>query len=593
MKAVDFYKLPRAIQDRFVGSVQSGFPPAPLLATKGGTPTKLMWLGLSVLCLVLVVVLTSLGYGSLDSSISLHSAKLLVVYVALIFGIAFGVVQAYGLLTRERALPYAAGVYMFPACLIDARSDQFKVYSTQDLGAVDAQGGNVRVSFSGGPSFVFACASAAQAPAIAQEVQAGRDRAMHARATEDPKELVAVDPLHNPRFSSPVGPRDPYDMRLPPWKKVGWAVALLVAVILAPTLWYSRNSGSDKTMYAHATQANDTPSYQAYLARGAKFKDEVQNILLPRAELRDAERIGTVDALVAYKTSHPNSKIATEVQSSIHTAMLQELEKAKAPGTLAALEDFAKKFPDAGVDTELHDAMHAVYSRELDSYRKRAPNPPKDKNAQAFVERLFAYAEKNGPKIEIRFHRKKDESIGRADAYVVKTPSFMGEVSYPSRYFDEKHGTKRETALGKLLAAKFDNGFSPELFDVQMGAPVPPETDALPDVKVPTLWITHTAAWSGLTYVSQKPRGSYVGITFSFEALFVIPGDKQPIKLKSDISKQAPLGLLKDQDLAPGAAEDTVYETMATDAFDSFGKKVQALFFVKDDKPAPAPPPAQ
>ena len=33
MNAVDFYKLPRAIQDRFVGSVMSGFPPAPLLAT--------------------------------------------------------------------------------------------------------------------------------------------------------------------------------------------------------------------------------------------------------------------------------------------------------------------------------------------------------------------------------------------------------------------------------------------------------------------------------------------------------------------------------------------------------------------------------
>ena len=35
MKAVDFYKLPRAIQDRFVGSVMSGFPPAPISATKG------------------------------------------------------------------------------------------------------------------------------------------------------------------------------------------------------------------------------------------------------------------------------------------------------------------------------------------------------------------------------------------------------------------------------------------------------------------------------------------------------------------------------------------------------------------------------
>src|SRR5690606_11178074 len=47
MKAVDFYKLPRSIQDRFVGSVTSGFPPAPILVQKGGTPTKLLWLGLA------------------------------------------------------------------------------------------------------------------------------------------------------------------------------------------------------------------------------------------------------------------------------------------------------------------------------------------------------------------------------------------------------------------------------------------------------------------------------------------------------------------------------------------------------------------
>ena len=42
MKAVDFYKLPRAIQDRFVGSVMSGFPPAPLLAVKGAASTKMV-----------------------------------------------------------------------------------------------------------------------------------------------------------------------------------------------------------------------------------------------------------------------------------------------------------------------------------------------------------------------------------------------------------------------------------------------------------------------------------------------------------------------------------------------------------------------
>jgi hypothetical protein len=159
----------------------------------------------------------------------------------------------------------------------------------------------------------------------------------------------------------------------------------------------------------------------------------------------------------------------------------------------------------------------------------------------------------------------------------------MGEVSYPSKQFDEKHSTKRENVLGKLLAPKLDAGLSPELFDVTMGAQVPQEAETLPDVKVPTLFISHAAEWSGHSYVSQKPRGSYVGISFPFEAVFVIPGDAKPIKLKADVFKQAALGVLKDEDnIMPGPAEEKVYETMATDAFESFGNKVLALFFAKE-----------
>src|SRR6185295_11876717 len=101
--------------------------------------------------------------------------------------------------------------------------------------------------------------------------------------------------------------------------------------------------------------------------------EEVANTLLPRAELKDAERIGTVDALLKYKADHPGSKIGTEVSTSIRAAMLAELEKAKAVGTLAALDEFAKHYPEHGIEPELREAIHAVYARELDAYKKRAP----------------------------------------------------------------------------------------------------------------------------------------------------------------------------------------------------------------------------
>ncbi len=578
MKAVDFYKLPRAIQDRFVGSVMSGFPPAPILAVKGGTSTKLVWLGVSGASFIALIVAARLGYGALESGLSLHSAKVLPLYLVLVFGIAFGLVQAFARVVRERALPYAAGVYLFPSCLIDARDDQFRVYETRDLSSVAPQGNAIRVVFAGGVQFLFPLSKPETAREIVEQIQVARDRAMHAHATEDPKELVAVDPLHNPRFSSPVGPREPYELRRPPWGKLGPVVAAGVAIVLGPTLWMLRNSGSDKNMYALATKANDSASYRLYLDHGDAFKGEVGDVLLPRSELRDAEKAGTVDALLLYKKNHPGSKIANEVTASIRKAMLGELEKAKQPGTLASLQDFAKRYPEHGVQPELEAAIHAVYARELEVYKKKAPK--KDAGATAFVERLFAYAEKHGPAVEVRFKRKAPTTMERADQFILKTPTFMGVVSYPSRFFDEKHAGPREAALGKMLVTQFDGGLADELFEVGLG-PVVTEAD-LPEVKVPTLFVTHVAEWSGHNYTASRPRGSYIGVNFGFEAAFVIPGEPKPYKFKADIFKHAATHVLNNPDepiLAPGQAEEKVYETMGQDAFEQFGKRLLAGFF--------------
>lgn len=578
MKAVDFYKLQRAIQDRFVGSVMSGFPPAPLVAVKGGTSAKIVWLGISAGCFIGLIVAARLGYGALESGMSLHSAKVLPLYLVLVFGFAFGLVQAFARVVRERALPYTSGVYLFPACLIDARDDQFRVYETRDLTSVDVQGSSIRVAFAGGAQFLFPLAKPETAHELVAEIQAARERAINAHATEDAKELVAVDPLHNPRFHSPVGPRDAYELKRPPWGKLGPVVAGAVAIVIGPTLWTVRNSGSDNKMFALATKANDTASYRLYLTHGERHRDEVADIRLPTAELRDAEKVGTVDALLKYKETHPNSKIGSDVAASIRRAMLAELEKAKAPGTLASLQDFAKRYPEHGVQPELSAAMHAVYSRELELYKKKAPT--RDKNAALFIERLFAWAEKHGPKVEVRFRRKPATTLERADQFILKTPTFMGVVTYPSRFFDDKHAGPREATLGKTLSTQFDAGLAAELFDVELGALV---TDAdLPEPKDPTLFITHVAEWSGHNYTSNRPRGSYVGLNFIFEAAFVIPGDAKPYRYKAEIFRHAATHVLHKEDepmLGPGQAEEKVYETMAQDAFEQFGKRLLSSFF--------------
>jgi len=583
MKAVDFYTLPRAIQDRFVGSVMSGFPPAPILASKGGTTTKLRWLALSAGSFVALIVTARVAFGDLESTLSLHSAKALPLYFLFLFGLGFGLIQAFARVVRERALPYSAGIYLFPACLIDARNDQFRVFETRDLTAVELQGTAIRIAFAGGHSFIFPLSNPSQGQDIVKEVQSARDRAMHANATEDPKELVAVDPLHNPRFASPVGPTEQYELRRAPWGKLGPVIAAGIAIVIGPTIWFLRNRASDNKMYAHATQVNDTGTYRLYMLHGSSHKDEVGDILLPRAELVDAKVSGNVDPLLKYKAEHPGSKIANEMNGAIRAAMLAALEKAKQPGTLASLEDFSKRYPEHGIEPEYRTAVHAVYARELEIYKKKAPT--KDKAATAFIERLFAWAEKSGPKVEVRFKRKPSTSLDRADQFILKTPTFMGVVTYPSRFFDDKHAGTREATLGKAVATQFDNGLAAELFEVSVGSIVTePE---LPEPKVPTLFITHSTEWSGHNYTSNRPRGSYVGLNFNLEGSFVIPGDQKPYKFKAEIFRHAATSVLHGDDvpyLGPGEAEEKVYETMATEAFDQFGKRLLASFFTPEPK---------
>jgi hypothetical protein len=343
-------------------------------------------------------------------------------------------------------------------------------------------------------------------------------------------------------------------------------------------------------MYTKAVATDDVASYRQYMTHGDNFKEEVGTILLPRAELREAERKGTVEALLEYKATHPGVKIAGEMQLAIRAAMLAELEKAKSKGTLGALQEFSKKYPEHGIEPELRAAIHAVYSRELDAYKKHAPN--KDKTAVPFIERLFAYAEKHGPNIEVRFKRKPSSSLEKADTYLVKHRNFMGVVTYPTRFFVDKYHVKREEALSKLLLSTLDNGLSPELFELSTGALVPPDAETLPEVKTPTIFITHVAEWSTHTYISEsRPRGVFVGLQFNFDATFVIPGDPKPFKYADKVFKHAALGVVRDDDPppGPGAAEEKIYDAMAMAAFDEFGKHFLGVFF--KDKPKKEEPP--
>ena len=92
---------------------------------------------------------------------------------------------------------------------------------------------------------------------------------------------------------------------------------------------------------------------------------------------------------------------------------------------------------------------------------------------------------------------------------------------------------------------------------------------------VPTLFIEHGPTWNGSLITSASPRGVFVGLEMSFSALFRVPDDTKPLKIKLDVWKGPDLGSVKD-DPKP---EETAYAKMAGDAFDQFQKRLLASFF--------------
>lgn len=588
-RRVEFFKLSRAIQDRFVGSAGNVFTPLPLLYQHVTPKVPLYWAGASVASLVALVIVARSGYGDLASGLSSHGFVACIVYILLIASVIGCAVRAVHLRKRITALPYRPGLYAFPMCLVDARSERFDVLEMTALVAATAMPGppaKVLLQFQSGRKVELAVDSAQAAEAAVASINGTKEEVRAALERNDPGELVGLDPLHQPRFSSPVAPRDAYLAYAPPWAKFFFALGLGVGIVVGPVMWLARNSGSDTKMYKTASRANDVDSYKAYLAHGKGHTDEVRDTLLPRAELQPAIAQGTPAALLAYIASHPDSKIKPEVDAALRTALLASLADAKRSGTLAALASFATKYASqrSFVQKELAAAMHDVYARELAAYEVKAPT--KDKAVVPFIEKLFAWAEAHGPTVEIKARRRTNSNLDKADKFLEKVPTFMGQVSYPTRYFDAAHSQKREVAAMNVFADRLAGTFSKELIEFKLAGEGPDPAQPVPAFAVPTLLITHVEDWSTLTYETKVPRGCFVGIIYHFEVEFYLPSDAKPYKWKQDIGKGAPLGILDKP--GDGGNEERLYEAMSTDTFKLMEDRYLASIIPPDksgDKP--------
>jgi len=573
MIKVDFWALDRPVQERFVACTESAAAPAPLAIRPLARDARtLFYAGFGLLSLLGGFVALRVGFGDLSSRYALAPATFIALYSACFALAAAGFFLAAARHVKAYSVPYYPALYLFPIGVIDARSPQFFVHriSEQTEARFDPARSTLRVELDGA-HFEFAATDAALAEQAVATVLTLRDRLTSSGPDSTAREQSLVDPLIDNGFKNPFAPAEPLRKALPGWVKFWPLVALFLGVLLGGVAFFVRNHLSEGRLYAAARRADSTAAYRTYLERGGRNPD-VEALLLPRTELRDAERGDNVAGIEHYLDTHADSPIKVEVDAALQKALLKELSIAEAAGTLSALKEFATKYARYPfLVRSIERAIDVRIARALQQLKPAlAPNQAR---LLPFMERLLRYTAKHGPRVLIRFQRKPTETLVAAEKSLRQSAYFSGESTLPGQYFDDAHQAPREAVMAAALVSEIAAHFPRDLVDPQPG----PAFDSAADTKptVPTILITYHTELSG-SFPSRKPRLALSGIGVLTRITFDIPGDTESLVFKLTVWRAPDLRTITDTSTA---AE--LYEAMAAEAFKRLTKKYLASLFLE------------
>jgi hypothetical protein len=578
LRKIDFYRLPRPVQDRFAASTRRTAPPAPLLFRAAPRTTAWASLGGSAVLVIVASLLLRAGSGDVTSPLALHGIKMLAVDVILFAAASYGVVHAMAILRALDSAPYRPGMYLFPACVVDARDSAFRVWSVADADAVEvvsAPSPGLALRMPGGTRVTVPASSLEEAQRAEMELASLKEDLMRAVAEGNPHLLAELDPLHDNAMSSPIGPTESMRNLVPLWIRLDWAVAAAMGLALGLVLGETRNSVSDKAMYQAITSAATSAAYEQYLAQGGRHSEEVRDVLLPRVALAEAESQGTVEAVQEFAAAHAGSRIGPEIDAAMRRALLAQLDKAKRAGTVAALDEFNRKYPDSKLEPELKAARHALFVQALAAWKKKTTPAAA---AGPFVERLLAFAEKSGsPTCEIRFRPRPSKSMDEADDKVMKSGHFPGPDALPSIYVTTNAMRPRERRVAQDIAQGFAANFPTDILAMRAGDPLAPDAPA--PSAVPTLVVEYDPEWSRSNAVSVKPHTVFANLIFVFDTSFALPDGAPPLKSSMRLWRGAELWRLKSDGLTREEYQQQVYDTMIDGAFDQLEKRLLDTFF--------------
>jgi hypothetical protein len=568
MQRVDFFRLERPIQERFISSARGNAPPLPLAVRREGLrPAAIGWGVGALLGIVVLVLLWRWGFGRLTSDVAIQPLRFLFVDAALGAAIAASAVAAVRAQRARHALPFEPAVYLFPSGVIDTRNPQFVVRPLSELLETRANGRSVNLKFQDGAAFDFPTPSAEHAAEVLRSVEGLRQRPSGEIAPTSSRELAVYDPLCDNGFRNPFSPRE---SMLPPrsrWMFTSIAGALALGALTGSLAWKIRNSLAQRALYSAALKANTREGYEAYVAHGGDNAN-VRDILLPRAELAEVVARHSIAELERFADAHRGSRVDPEVQSALRQALLGALGEARSQGTLKALKEFRARFErHAFLADDIQRAIDERLAIGLREFQRRAQ--PRPEVLEVF-RHLFAYGAAHDGRVELRFRRRMPDSIAHAQMLIEKSLWYGGPQSLPAQYFDDAHASERERPMAATFLAALAQAVPEDYLKFETAPPLEDKGEDDPEVSVPTLLVTHRTEMSG-AYLMRSPRAALTGVGVLFRVSILIPHDPTSYTYKYS-SWNAP----DFKSTMEGASFEKIYTDMAHRAFVKLEKRYLA-----------------
>lgn len=571
MRKLDFYGLPRALQDRFIESSQGVAVPRPLaVLAEPDLPTR-NWTLAAVGVAVAWAGFTMVGFGDLQSPLAIGGLPHLLAHLLAAGALSYCGLRAYACSWQTSRLPYGSGVFLFPSGLLRARGSELTEIDAKDIERVEASGATVHVQ-AAGQTFQLTVATPEQAE---EAVRGYRDGSVKWRELQPSEALerARLSPLIESGVPNPLAPTEPHPRPrlLPPVLLAG--LTLVLAVTLGYGVSYLRTSLSEAALYRAAVTENTVASLEAYLERGG-LRPEVKDVYLPRAQLTLAKAKGSVQAIEEFQRAHPDSRIAGEAALALREALLAELARARAKKTLTAIDQFKASTPHTAlVTTEIAYARREVITAALASFEEQAN--PENKAVVPFFQKLLAYAEAHGPKVTIRFRQEFPQQPESVDNVVLKSKKYyLGKKVLPSQYFLGDYARTREAKLGQAVLARLQAAFPKDILEFEL-APLPTDVNVeLPEISGPTLTLHHQERLSG-GFVGGAPKTMFMGAAIFFKATFELP-EAEPLEDKMTLWRPprfAPPGAEREKDIPE------VYEDMAGGAFEIYQRHLLGAWF--------------